>query len=89
MCPRQTGDAPSGDSQDMVAVEGTQKSLNGYHGLNGTAHSNGVNGHSSMKQHRNPYAPRASDFLNNVSNFKIIESTLRGLPLSFRVLLSY
>ena len=34
---------------------------------------------SSNTQRRNPYAPRASDFLNNVSNFKIIESTLRGL----------
>ena len=33
---------------------------------------------SNQTQRRNPYAPRASDFLNNVSNFKIIESTLRG-----------
>lgn len=39
---------------------------------------NGINGHS-QQQRRNPYAPRASDFLNNVSNFKIIESTLRGM----------
>jgi len=38
-----------------------------------------TNGFSSAHtQRRNPYAPRASDFLNNVSNFKIIESTLRG-----------
>lgn len=29
-------------------------------------------------QPHNPYAPRYSDFLSNVSNFKIIESTLRG-----------
>lgn len=30
------------------------------------------------KQKSNPYAPRASDFLSNISNFNIIESTLRG-----------
>ena len=39
---------------------------------------NNVNAGPSQQQKRNPYAPRASDFLNNVSNFKIIESTLRG-----------
>lgn len=30
------------------------------------------------QQAKNPYAPRYSDFLSNISNFKIIESTLRG-----------
>jgi homocitrate synthase len=65
---------PSENPQDMVAVESTPNSLNGHHAANG-AHPNGQ---SSVKQRRNPYAPRASDFLNNVSNFKIIESTLRG-----------
>jgi len=35
------------------------------------------------RQQRNPYAPRYSDFLSNVCNFKIIESTLRGKPLRF------
>jgi homocitrate synthase len=68
MCNHQTGSAPPENPQDMVAVGST---TNGHPG------SNGVNGASS-KQQRNPYAPRASDFLNNVSNFKIIESTLRG-----------
>ena len=48
-----------------------------------TQATNGVNGHANGVSHRpaqrtNPYAPRASDFLNNVANFKIIESTLRG-----------
>lgn len=39
-----------------------------------------TNGSASIHtQRRNPYATRASDFLNNVSNFKIIESTLRGM----------
>ena len=38
-----------------------------------------MNGSASSAQRANPYAPRASDFLNNISNFKIIESTLRGL----------
>ena len=45
--------------------------------MTGTTRPNGVNGHH--QQRHNPYAPRASDFLNNVSNFKIIESTLRGM----------
>jgi len=31
------------------------------------------------RQNLNPYAPRASDFLSNISNFNIIESTLRGI----------
>jgi homocitrate synthase len=65
----------------MVAVEGKRNGLSGSHGPNSTAHSSGANGHSATKQRRNPYAPRASDFLNNVSNFKIIESTLRGFCL--------
>ncbi len=81
MCPHETGDTPPDGVQDMVAVEGKQNTLNGSHCPSGTTHSNGVNGHSSSSQRRNPYAPRASDFLNNVSNFKIIESTLRGFCL--------
>lgn len=55
--------------QDMVAIE-TRR--------NGPRVHNGANGHSFETQRHNPYAPRASEFLNNVSNFKIIESTLRG-----------
>lgn len=49
---------------------------------------NTSNGDSSTQQRnrqqrqRNPY--RAADFLSNVSNFKIIESTLRGTPISPR-----
>jgi hypothetical protein len=68
---------PSENAQDMVVVESTPTSLNGHHAAN-SAHPNGQ---SSAKQRRNPYAPRASDFLNNVSNFKIIESTLRGFSI--------
>ena len=66
-------DATSDGVQEFVAVETRQNSTNGSRVHNGTTHHNG---HST--QHHNPYAPRASDFLNNVSNFKIIESTLRG-----------
>ena len=69
-------------------------------GVNGHANglSNGVNGHANgthgsntaaqmlERQRRNPYAPRASDFLSNVSNFKIIESTLRGRVTPFKSL---
>ena len=71
MCPHLNDGVPSENAQDMVGIEGTPNRLNGRHGV----HSNGE---SSKQQRRNPYAPRASDFLNNVSNFKIIESTLRG-----------
>ncbi|KAI0279277.1 hypothetical protein BGY98DRAFT_1096241 [Russula aff. rugulosa BPL654] len=72
MCPHRNDDLPSENAEEMVAIEGTS---NSHYAANGNgAHSNGQ---SSAKQHRNPYAPRASDFLNNVSNFKIIESTLR------------
>lgn len=55
---------------------------NGVH-TNGVHTTNGKRGSTRSNlprtdQQRNPYAPRASDFLSNVSNFNIIESTLRG-----------
>jgi homocitrate synthase len=58
---------------------------NGHSATNGHAngHANGVNG--SQMRGRNPYAPRASDFLNNISNFSIIESTLRGMSATFPI----
>ena len=75
----------------MVGIENTRvgrpiqatNGVSGANGVNGTNGVNGANGHSNGTQNRrpnprNPYAPRASDFLNNVTNFKIIESTLRG-----------
>lgn len=40
-------------------------------------------GDSNTQANSNPYAPRYSDFLSNVQNFKIIESTLRGEPSNF------
>ncbi|TFY82870.1 hypothetical protein EWM64_g1140 [Hericium alpestre] len=66
MCPH--ADALPNGTSDMVGIENKTNGINGV---------NGVNGHSKPEPRRNPYAPRASDFLNNVSNFKIIESTLR------------
>lgn len=62
--------------------------INGANGLNaaksnGINGANGANGHPSEAQRRNPYAPRASDFLSNISNFSIIESTLRGTSCKF------
>lgn len=65
MCPHANGDALPNGSSDMVGIENTPNGVKS------------ANGHTDS-QRRNPYAPRASDFLNNVSNFKIIESTLRG-----------
>lgn len=72
MCP--TPDALNGD---MVGIENTPPSQTVPHTqplTNGHA-----NAQQQQQQQRNPYAPRYSDFLSNVSNFKIIESTLRGL----------
>jgi homocitrate synthase len=71
MCPHDNGDALSHDPSEMVAVQ--------TNGSNGRAATNGKsNGRVTDQQRFNPYAPRASDFLSNVSNFNIIESTLRG-----------
>ncbi|KAG9029667.1 mitochondrial Homoaconitase [Serendipita sp. 407] len=56
------------DKQDMVAV-GETRPINGTNGQHVQP--------SSSQNSKNPYAPRYADFLNNISNFKIIESTLR------------
>lgn len=72
MCPHQNGDALDTNPENLVAVDikpnGVQK--------RGTS---SVNRAQLEQQRRNPYAPRASDFLSNVCNFNIIESTLRGM----------
>ena len=88
MCPCQNG---ASEQQSAEKSEMVQVPLNGStsaHSVASTAAaSNGVNGHANgtangtaprPQRPINPYAPRASDFLSNVSNFKIIESTLRG-----------
>ncbi|KAI0806336.1 HMGL-like-domain-containing protein [Irpex lacteus] len=86
MCPHANGDSTPNDVSQMVPVDltngtGSHSSSVTTNGVNG--HSNGVNGNANganrhqEQQRRNPYAPRASDFLSNVSNFNIIESTLR------------
>jgi homocitrate synthase len=71
MCPYQTGDNLNTEPGNMVAVpikNSVQK--------RGTS---SVNRQQLEQQRQNPYAARASDFLSNISNFNIIESTLRGL----------
>ena len=73
MCPHENGGSMHAEEStpEMVAIP----LANGKRGpVNGTQ-----NGYTQNDQQRkNPYAPRASDFLSNVSNFCIIESTLRG-----------
>lgn len=85
MCPScqcNSSSAPA-DRSEMVGVENQRvgrpaQAVNGVNGVNGHANPR-QNGVAQRPAHRtNPYAPRASDFLNNVANFKIIESTLRG-----------
>ena len=89
MCPCENGTQPT-DNAEMVEVpmNGAAPIANGRanghanghstNGVNGAA--NGANGSAQAQRPFNPYAPRASDFLSNVCNFKIIESTLRGEP---------
>jgi homocitrate synthase len=68
---------------DETPVNGTNGHANGHsNGVNG-ANGNSHEGFSAIKSshnphpnHKSPYQP-VGDFLSNVSNFKIIESTLR------------
>lgn len=77
MCDHENQETP--DKSEMVQVDQRPAKSTSY----GATH-NRLNGGSSTQQRshqqRNPY--RAADFLSNVTNFKIIESTLRGTPIS-------
>lgn len=80
MCPHANGDSlATSDPSQMVQVDLSNGSQNKTNGVNG--HANGVPSVKALQeqQKRNPYAARASDLLSNVANFKIIESTLRGM----------
>ena len=75
MCPHANGDSLStSDPSQMVQVDLSNGSQNKTNGVNGTSAIKAL----QEQQKRNPYAARASDLLSNVSNFSIIESTLRG-----------
>jgi homocitrate synthase len=77
---------PAPEPQELVHVDVSDNKSNGIR-ANGVHRINGANGNVTRgrdQQRRNPYASRASDFLSNISNFSVIESTLRG---SFTVLL--
>lgn len=69
---------------DQSASNGTQDKSQMVPVGQSTRAVNGSNGHqvpsAPTQQQKNPYAPRYADFLSNISNFKIIESTLRGRP---------
>lgn len=83
MCPHAADSAPAVDKADMVEVPlASNVKPNGVdaNGKRGTSRASARP--QAEQQQRNPYAPRASDFLSNVSNFNIIESTLRGAYLS-------
>ena len=77
MCDHENQETPN--KSEMVQVDQRPAKRTS----NGAAHDR-LNGGSSTQQRshqqRNPY--RAADFLSNVTNFKIIESTLRGTPIS-------
>jgi len=77
MC-NQGEDVQPNEKPEMIEVSSTNvKAANGVHaeGKRGAPKSYFA---EKEKQKLNPYAPRASDFLSNISNFNIIESTLRG-----------
>jgi homocitrate synthase len=68
MCPHEAADSLPNQKTDMVEIP---QKANGEE-KRGTTRT-------LERQKLNPYAPRASDFLSNISNFNIIESTLRGI----------
>jgi homocitrate synthase len=74
MCPHQNGDNLPSTLGEMVEIpigNGVKPSANGKRGTSRSQKP-------KFDQPKNPYAPRAADFLSNISNFNIIESTLRG-----------
>ena len=91
MCP--TCDVLPAAKGDVVQVPIGTNGTNGVHTINEKRGSSTRLNAPRTSQQRNPYAPRASDFLSNVSNFNIIESTLRGfyhllyppLPISLKI----
>lgn len=75
MCPsHQNGGAVAAqDRSEMVNIPLASSAP----GKRGTTRSESIKKYLDEKL-KNPYAPRAADFLSNISNFNIIESTLRG-----------
>jgi hypothetical protein len=84
MCPHATAESLPNGREEMVLVN-EKPATNGA--ANGAA--NGLNAaKAKVPSHKtkNPYAPRYAEFLSNISNFNIIESTLRGELLSVKTL---
>jgi len=71
------------DKSEMVEVPLSKPNGVSTNGKRGTSRSN--HAQHLEQQRANPYAPRAADFLSNISNFNIIESTLRGGLLIFAI----
>ncbi|RXW24277.1 hypothetical protein EST38_g1551 [Candolleomyces aberdarensis] len=83
MCPHQNGDSAAADKSEMVAVplqnghsNGVNGSSNGTQPIKKRGTTRAPDAHLK-REPRNPYAARASDLISNISNFNIIESTLR------------
>ena len=66
------------DKSEMVQVD-QRPAKTASNGATYNHHNAGSSSQQRSHQQRNPY--RAADFLSNVTNFKIIESTLRGTPI--------
>lgn len=68
---------PPGSGANGTPASGSANgAVNGA--LAAAAHSQSVAQANAALAAQSPFNPRYSDFLSNVSNFKIIESTLRG-----------
>jgi homocitrate synthase len=74
MLPHANGDNIPVAASQMAPIDNNGK----VNGVNGNVAEKASRPADNITQARNPYAPRYGDFLSNVSNFNIIESTLRG-----------
>jgi len=74
MCPGHETESSTPKQSEMVAIP--------TNGKRGTTRSADIAARLEQ-QRRNPYGPNAADFLSNISNFNIIESTLRGMYYRF------
>jgi homocitrate synthase len=88
MCPHTNGDVHPNDEMVPVDVSSVPPVSQPVPANGTNGHTNGTSNGQTNRLHRptNPYAPRYADFLSNVSNFKIIESTLRGRDSLYAIL---
>ena len=80
MCPGHNAESAPVEKTEMVPVDTQSAPTPAPIKKRGTSRNPNAHLHT---QPRNPYAARASDLISNISNFNIIESTLRGALTCF------